>query len=208
MDPRLKLIEMQETSLKTGSNASYSEDQNINEQNKQNNAETYQAENTENKGVQENSRVEDYDELPYRNDDPDLIMPNTPVTVITNTSVINYPEKPKSTDSQYSRQPTVITTQAPTNKQEDNLILREKIKVEKEPPISMSKVVVGGFSSLSEAKKVSQDLTNSNLNVTPFIKENNGTYSLQVGSFSNSQKAENLSQELKRRNLSAKVLYE
>lgn len=92
------------------------------------------------------------------------------------------------------------------NQQQDNLILRDKLKVQHETPATINKVMVGHYSDLTEAKKVSQELTDSNLNVTPFIRERNGIYSLQVGTFSNSQKAAKLASDLKKRNLDSRVI--
>jgi len=90
--------------------------------------------------------------------------------------------------------------------QQDNLILRDKLKVQRETPATINKVIVGQYSDLNEARRVSQELTDSNLNVTPFIRERNGIYSLQVGTFSSSQKAAKLASDLKKRNLDTRIV--
>lgn len=105
-------------------------------------------------------------------------------------------------------QPQKTVKQAPkkdVNQQEEDLILRDKVKVQHEPS-SINKVMVGSYTDLTEARKVSQELTDSNLNVTPFIREVNGAYSLQVGTFSNPQKAAKLAGDLRKRNLAPRII--
>lgn len=114
-------------------------------------------------------------------------------------------QKPASLQPGQVKRPQPSPIAPPEQKSNDALILRDKIKVNREP-ISMNKVIVGNYASPIEAKRVSEELMKTNLNVTPFIKENGGVYSLQVGSFSSSQKAEVLVNELKKRNVPAKII--
>lgn len=75
-------------------------------------------------------------------------------------------------------------------------------------PITMTKVILGSYSTPMQARLVSDTLIEMDLNVTPFIKEKNGRYILQVGSFSDPVKAESLVQELKNKSFDAKVVNE
>ncbi len=72
----------------------------------------------------------------------------------------------------------------------------------------MAKVVLGSYSTPMQARLVSDTLIEMDLNVTPFIKERNGRYVLQVGSFSDPSKAESLVRELKSKSFDARVVYE
>lgn len=68
------------------------------------------------------------------------------------------------------------------------------------------KVVVGSFSTLEQAKVAQTALQDSALGVSPFIKNLNGTYTLQVGSFSTEEKAQALANELLKHNFPARII--
>lgn len=68
------------------------------------------------------------------------------------------------------------------------------------------KVVVGSYSTLDQAKVAQTALQDSALGVSPFIKNLNGTYTLQVGSFSSEEKAQALANELLRNNFPARII--
>ncbi len=76
------------------------------------------------------------------------------------------------------------------------------------PPATVVKLYVGEFSNPRDAKKLSDELTHSNLNITPFIKEINGKYSLQVGTFTSRRQAKDMAKKLKRRKLKPKLMNE
>jgi len=75
-------------------------------------------------------------------------------------------------------------------------------------PVAMSKVIMGSYSTPMQARLVSDTLIEMDMNVSPFIKERNGRYVLQVGSFSDTAKAEGLVQELKNKGFDARVINE
>lgn len=68
------------------------------------------------------------------------------------------------------------------------------------------KVVVGSYSSIDQAKVAQSILQESGLGVTPFIKNIQGTYTLQVGSFSSEAKAQSLANELLKHNYPARIV--
>ena len=72
----------------------------------------------------------------------------------------------------------------------------------------MTKVYVGRYSNLEQAKVAQGILMDSGLNITPFIKDMGGTYTLQVGSYSTRAKAEGLASDLLRNNFPARVVQE
>lgn len=90
-------------------------------------------------------------------------------------------------------------------KQGSALILRDKVN-EDRVQSGMSRIMIGSYSNPDEAKKASDEISKSNPNLYPFVRENNGSYSLQVGSFSDSQKAENFANDLRRKNLSPVIV--
>lgn len=72
----------------------------------------------------------------------------------------------------------------------------------------MSKVFVGYYSNVEQAKVAQGILQDSGLNVTPFIKDLGGAYTLQVGSYSSKAKADGLASELQKNNFPARVIQE
>lgn len=72
----------------------------------------------------------------------------------------------------------------------------------------MSKVYVGRYSTVEQAKVAQEILVDSGLNVTPFIKNLGSYYTLQVGSYSNRATADGLASELQRNSFPARVVSE
>lgn len=72
----------------------------------------------------------------------------------------------------------------------------------------MSKVLVGRYSTVEQAKVAQGILLDSGIDVSPFIKSVGGVYTLQVGSYSNRAKADSLASELLRNNFPARVVQE
>lgn len=72
----------------------------------------------------------------------------------------------------------------------------------------MSKVYVGRYATVEQARVAQDILVDSGLNITPFIKNLGSYYTLQVGSYSNKATAEGLASELQRNNFPARVIQE
>lgn len=72
----------------------------------------------------------------------------------------------------------------------------------------MSKVMVGRYATFEQAKVAQGILMDSGLNITPFVKDLGGSYTLQVGSYSNRAKAEEIASELQRNNFPARIVQE
>lgn len=75
-------------------------------------------------------------------------------------------------------------------------------------PAKMSKVYVGRYATVEQAKVAQEILLDSGINVTPFIKNVGGAYTLQVGSYSSKAKADGLASELQRNNFPARIVQE
>jgi len=122
-------------------------------------------------------------------------------------SNIGTPENPDSADNTAvsHKKPPKLATSAniPPRPQASS-----QYSAETQKSSSMAKVVLGSYSTPMQARLVSDTLIEMDLNVTPFIKEKNGRYVLQVGSFSDPAKAESLVRELKSKSFDAKVVYD
>lgn len=68
------------------------------------------------------------------------------------------------------------------------------------------KVLVGNYHSIEQAKVTQSILQESNLGVSPFVKNIHGIYTLQVGSFNSEEKAQELVNELQRNNYPARIM--
>lgn len=126
----------------------------------------------------------------------------------------------ETSDTQELEERVVIPN--PNNQSDEQLIVDEEpIKSAKNPPRptgrdlstpfvspKMSKVLVGHYATLEQAKVAQGILLDSGLNVTPFIKDLGGSYTLQVGSYSNRAKAESVASELQRNNFPATIIQE
>lgn len=72
----------------------------------------------------------------------------------------------------------------------------------------MSKVYVGRYMTVEQAKVAQEILMDSGLSITPFIKNLGSYYTLQVGSYSSKSTADGLASELRQNNFPAKVVQE
>ena len=68
------------------------------------------------------------------------------------------------------------------------------------------KVLVGNYHSIEQAKVTQSILQESNLGVSPFVKNIHGIYSLQVGAFNSEEKAQELVNELQKNNYPARIM--
>jgi uncharacterized phage infection (PIP) family protein YhgE len=163
IDPRLKLIEMDEGPANVTSNSNPFQDKtNANMQNEVNLNNVQDDQNYAESQDQNDYSTAD-DQLPYDSREKNIQDPTIDDTY----------QQDDEPQPQPIPQPKKAVKQVPRNdakQQDEDLILRDKVKVQREPA-SMNKVMVGNYSDLTEARRVSQELTNSELNVTPFIKE-------------------------------------
>lgn len=72
----------------------------------------------------------------------------------------------------------------------------------------ISKVYVGRYASVEQAKVAQEILMDAGLGITPFVKDMGGFYTLQVGSYSSRAKAEGLASELQRNSFPARLVQE
>ena len=71
-----------------------------------------------------------------------------------------------------------------------------------------AKVYVGRYSTVEQAKVAQEILLDSGLDITPFVKNMGGSYTLQVGSYSSRSTADGVASELLRNNFPARVVQE
>lgn len=72
----------------------------------------------------------------------------------------------------------------------------------------MSKVFVGSYPTIEQAIQAQNKLMNTNISVSPFVKEVNGSYVLQAGSYANAHKAEAVANEISAAGFPARVVKE
>lgn len=72
----------------------------------------------------------------------------------------------------------------------------------------MSKVFVGSYPTIEQAIQAQNRLMNTNISVSPFVKEVNGSYVLQAGSYANAHKAEAVAKEISAAGFQARVVKE
>lgn len=72
----------------------------------------------------------------------------------------------------------------------------------------MAKVYVGSYATIEQAIQAQNHLMETNLAISPFVKEVNGVYVLQVGSYANINKAESLVRDINAAGFSARLVQE
>lgn len=114
---------------------------------------------------------------------------------------VNVPKQKEdySSADEYTDEPAVQTPPRPK--------ITQNVSTTAATP-KMSKVLVGYYSTVDQAKVAQGILLDSGFNITPFIKDVGGAYTLQVGSYSNRATADALAQELLRNNFPARVVQE
>lgn len=73
---------------------------------------------------------------------------------------------------------------------------------------SVSKVVVGYYSTKEQAEVAKGIIAESGLNISPFVRSIGGAYTIQVGSYSSREKAQIMVNELLRNNYPARIINE
>ena len=71
-----------------------------------------------------------------------------------------------------------------------------------------AKVVVGYYGTAEQAQVAKGILMDAGLNISPFVKQIGGAYTIQVGSYSSREKAQSAANELLRNNFPARVIVE
>lgn len=111
-----------------------------------------------------------------------------------------YPQAVKPTSNARS-QATKSTVTAPPRPS------RKDLSTPFESP-RVSKVYVGRYSTIEQAKVAQEILMDSGLNISPFVKDVGGYYTLQVGSYTSRAKADGVASELQRNSFPARVIQE
>ncbi len=112
-------------------------------------------------------------------------------------------------------------------KEEEKKLQEEKLKKEQEAltlpkkeepteakkvyelgPNERAKVIVGRYSSEEQAQMAKSIISDSGINMTPFVRNINGVYTIQVGSFSTRENAKQLVDELLKNNYPARIIIE
>jgi len=132
-----------------------------------------------------------------------MIEPQEPQDTMPDDFSVQKLQKTQTQTTKSAVKPASATANVPPRPQIAQPYVPETTK-----SVSMSKVLMGSYSTPMQARLISDTLIEMGMNVSPFIKERNGRYVLQVGSFSDSSKAEGLVQELKNKGFDARIVNE
>ena len=78
-----------------------------------------------------------------------------------------------------------------------------------EPSSNMTAKVVVGYYSTKEQAEVAKDIiSESGLNIAPFVRTIGGAYTIQIGSYSSREKAQSVMNDLLRNNYPARIITE
>ena len=75
-------------------------------------------------------------------------------------------------------------------------------------PTTTTKVVVGYYASKDQAEVAKGIILESGLNISPFVRNIGGAYTIQVGSYSSREKAQSMVNDLLRNNFPARIIVE
>ena len=81
-------------------------------------------------------------------------------------------------------------------------------QVVSEIPVTTSKVVVGYYKTREQAEVAKGIISESGLNISPFVRPIGGAYTIQVGSYSSREKAQTVVNDLLRENYPARIISE
>lgn len=76
------------------------------------------------------------------------------------------------------------------------------------PAATVSKVVVGYYSTKEQAEVAKGIIMESGMNISPFVRAIGGAYTIQVGSYSSREKAQSVVNDLLRNNYPARIISE
>lgn len=128
----------------------------------------------------------------------------------TQEEKINLPNKKDKSDSDIVEDEPMSSSQSSKTTQSAQNPPRPTSKDLSTPFVTpkVSKVYVGRYATLEQAKVAQGILLDSGIDITPFVKDLGGSYTLQVGSYSSKAKADGLASELQRNNFPARVVQE
>ncbi len=78
----------------------------------------------------------------------------------------------------------------------------------KQQPVASSKVVVGYYATKEQAEVAKGIIAESGMNISPFVRNIGGAYTIQVGSYSTREKAQSVVNDLLRNNYPARIITE
>lgn len=108
-------------------------------------------------------------------------------------------------------EPTVIVEKEATPKPEETASPAPKVLETPSvtpQPATVSKVVVGYYSTKEQAEVAKGIILESGMNISPFVRSIGGAYTIQVGSYSSREKAQTVVNDLLRNNYPARIINE
>lgn len=143
---------------------------------------------------------------------PEKKQDEEPLKVQEDEPIVLEHTKPHTVDTVKNKELNT-TAQAQTNKSEEVKPQNNDISQPSVAPVPAAapktyKVYVGSYASAAQAEIAKGIISESNVGVSAFVKNVNGTYTLQAGSFSSSDKAQGVANDLLRNNFPARVVVE
>ena len=146
-------------------------------------------------------------------------MPGVSTRFTSEEEIPQEEEKTKAeTSIVYDDETTAKTIQEQKAKDAEAVIKVEKTETAQEAqspsPVDapavpkMSKIYVGQFATIEQAISMQNKLSESGLNLSPFVKKVGSHYVVQVGSYASSQTAENIATEIQNAGYNARIVNE
>lgn len=111
-------------------------------------------------------------------------------------------------DAKVSEEPVTLAEQAANPKPVDTASPAPK-QVNTKPQAQVSaKVVVGYYATKEQAEVAKGIIAESGLNISPFVRNIGGAYTIQVGSYTTREKAQSVVNDLLRNNYPARIITE
>lgn len=117
-------------------------------------------------------------------------------------------EKSKSGQNMAPTEPAVMPAYEAPRPEVKEIVSNPKPAVNTSSSTGMIKVYVGKYTTSAQARVALDILMDSGLNVSPFVKNVNGIYTLQIGSFSERTRAVEIAKELTSNGFPARLVQE
>ena len=114
----------------------------------------------------------------------------------------------KQTKAEKENEEVTLTEKEATPKPAETATQAPKVEPKAVAQPTTPKVVVGYYASKDQAEVAKGIILESGLNISPFVRNIGGAYTIQVGSYSSREKAQSMVNDLLRNNFPARIIVE
>lgn len=114
----------------------------------------------------------------------------------------------KQTKAEKENEEVTLTEKEATPKPAETATQAPKVEPKAVAQPTTTKVVVGYYASKDQAEVAKGIILESGLNISPFVRNIGGAYTIQVGSYSSREKAQSMVNDLLRNNFPARIIVE